>query len=69
MTQLLIAVGMGCLIFGWLIGYITCAKFLGERIDKLIEDRYEQDCELALLRNTLYGKDRTSIQDDTVIRD
>ena len=67
MTQLLIAVGMGCLIFGWLIGYLTCAKFLGERIDKLIEDRYEQDCELALLRTALYGRPSVVIENDKVI--
>mgnify|MGYP000849511967 CR=1 FL=1 len=56
MMQLAIAMGMGGLVFGFMVGYLFCSTVLSDRIDKLIEDRYEQDCEIALLRNRLYGK-------------
>jgi hypothetical protein len=56
MMQLAIAMGMGGLVFGFMVGYIFCWVIESERIEKLIEDLYEQDCEIALLRNRLYGK-------------
>jgi len=67
MIALAIAVGMGSLVFGFMIGYLLCSTIMGEKLDKLIEDRYEQDCELALLRTALYGRPSVVIENDKVI--